>query len=493
MPVAIVPLIGLLLTASPASRDTLGEHQRIASLLAGTWSGTVIEAGDSATIAIGMAPDSTGGMALTLTFPRVHIDRLPLGTVGWEVAGDSLRLGAMRFAYDRAHATLRGRMPATWAWGHDIPMTLRRGAEVAVPPRPPLGGEVRQPVWTYEGGAAMWAGPRAAGGRVYVGAEDGTVHAIDARSGERRWTFKTGGPVRARPTVDGDVVYVASDDGMLTALAARDGRVVWSVRIAEHPLKRLPPGDPKTRYERFGSEAVVRGDRLYVGTHEGRLLALAVKDGRIVWEAATGDAIDAAPSVAGGRVVVGSFDHCVYAFDERDGRMLWKRDTGFPVVSTPAVDGDRVVIGTRGNDLFGLDATNGVVVWRRYQWISWYESSPTVAGGVAYIGSSDAALVSAHDVKDGACRWRTDVIGWSWGQPFVTDDRVYVTTSGRGDSPIAFRPAVLALDRASGAVVWRYAPPPALAGDDGFPGSPALDGDLVFASDYEGRVLAFRR
>jgi len=253
----------------------------------------------------------------------------------------------------------------------------------------------------------------------------------------------------------------------------------------------VPPGDPGSRFERFGADPVVDRGVVYAGTHDGHVLALDAADGRVRWDAVLGDAVCAAPAIAGGRVLVGSFDHAVYALDAGNGHVQWKRDTGFAVVSTPAVADGRVVIGTRGNDLFGLDLATGAVRWRRYVWMSWVESSARIRDGIAYVGTSDAAWVGAFAVRDGAPRWRADVQGWAWGQPEVGARRVYVTTSGRNDSPVPFRPGVMALDRASGAVVWRYADPIALVGDDGFPGSPALGGGMVFASSYDGRVLGF--
>ena len=159
----------------------------------------------------------------------------------------------------------------------------------------------------------------------------------------------------------------------------------------------------------------------------------------MLWEFATSEAVLAAPAVTGDLVILGSYDHFVYALDAASGKLAWKYDTRGRVVSTPAVAGDKVVIGNRIYDLLGLELRTGEVAWRRYQWGTWIESSAAVRDGMAYVGSSDGACVSAWDAKSGRRAWLTDVLGWSWGQPAVTAERVYACVSGQVGYPIPNR------------------------------------------------------
>ena len=153
--------------------------------------------------------------------------------------------------------------------------------------------------------------------------------------------------------------------------------------------------------------------------------------------------------------------------------------------------GDLVVVGNRAYDLVGITAATGEIAWKRYVWFSWIESSATVKDGVAYLGSSDAALVSAVDAKTGRARWQADVYGWAWGQPAVTDSRVYMGTSSQAGYPAGHRAGVMALDRATGTVAWRYESPAAASGAFGFPGSPAVGEGFVYVSGLDGRLYAF--
>jgi len=265
------------------------------------------------------------------------------------------------------------------------------------------------------------------------------------------------------------------------------------VKLVERKIERLPFDDPRSRFDRFGSDVTIAAGRLYVGTHDGKVVALDPADGRRLWEFATGDAVLAAPAVSGGTVLSGSYDHFVYALGAADGRLIWKQDTHGAVVSTPALSGSRAVVGNRCYDLLALDLATGATAWKRYIWMSWVESSATIRDGVAYVGSSDAAALFAVDARTGKRIWTADVFGWAWGQPAVTKDRVYTGTSSQVGYVAKHGGGLLALDRATGAVAWRYAMAAPDSGAYGVPGSPALGAGRVFAGGLDGKVYAFPR
>jgi outer membrane protein assembly factor BamB len=459
--------------------------------LAGLWAGTITHEGETQAVGLELKPAEGGKMEILFWMPVVHFDGARFGQVPLETDGNDVRLGPFRFLYDPDARTLTGEMPAGLVPVYKIPIHLRRVERLDFPKRAPLQGSLVEPRWTYEAGAALWAGPTVAGGLVFAGGQDGRVHAVEARTGKPRWSFQAGGAIRTRPILAGGELYVQADDGFLYKLSASKGEERWRVRIVEKPVERLPFDNPKSRYDRFGSDVTVVGARLYVGTHDGKVLALEAERGGRVWEFASGDAVLAAPAVAGGRVYFGSFDKHVYALEADSGRLVWKTDTKGAVVSTPALVGDRLVVGNRAYDMLGLDAATGAVAWKRYIWSSWIESSATVRDGIAYVGSSDAAAVYAFDAKTGEKRWEADVYGWAWGQPAVTAGRVYAGISGQVGYPVPHGGHLLALDRSTGRVAWRYAAPAPASGAFGFPGSAAVGEGMVFATGLDGRIYAF--
>ena len=69
--------------------------------------------------------------------------------------------------------------------------------------------------WRYQTAAAIHSTPSISGNLVLVGADDGTVSAIDRASGVRRWQVPGTGEVWASPTVYDDGVYFGRATGQL--------------------------------------------------------------------------------------------------------------------------------------------------------------------------------------------------------------------------------------------------------------------------------------
>jgi outer membrane protein assembly factor BamB len=489
-----IPAALLAIALSAAGPGSAGSEPPAgpgAADLAGAWMATLAHAGETTAFALEIEPAEGGRAAVRMTIPSIHLAGSPVGRVAVEWKDERVVLGPFSFAWDATARTLTGKVPVGLAPVYEIPLELRRVERLETPARPEPGGALATPLWTFDAGSALWAGATFADGFVYAGGVDGRVHALDAASGRVRWSFASGGPVRVRPVVDRSSVYFQADDGFLYALSAASGEERWRARVVPSRVVRLPFDDPKSRYDRFGSDVTVSGGRLLLGTHAGRVLCLDRTDGGLIWEFAAADAVLAAPAVSGGRVFAGSFDKSVYALDERTGRLLWKHDAKAAVVSTPAVHGDRVIVGTRAYDLVALDAATGAPAWSRYIWFSWVESSPVVRDGVVYVGSSDAAAAFAFEAATGRPVWKADVFGWAWGQPAVTDARVYVGTSSQVGYPAGHRAGVMALDRRTGAVAWRASVAAPASGAFGVPGSPAVGDGRVYVTGLDGRVSAY--
>jgi outer membrane protein assembly factor BamB len=460
--------------------------------LHGAWSGTLVHGGEEEVFAMELEPAEGGQVSIRLTIPVMGMIRQPVGTLEPQLEGRQLTVASFVFTHDPDADTLSAVLPESMVPVYEIPVTLHRVRAVEATPRPEPTAPVAEPVWAFEAGSPLWPGATFAEGLVYAGDDAGRLHALDPTSGKERWSFAAGGAIRTRPTVEEGALFFQADDGVVYRLDASSGKKVWQAAVMDEPVERLGPTDEGTRYDFFGAAVTPADGRLFVGTHEGRLVALDPADGKLLWEYEAGETVAAAPAVSGGRLVFGSFDGLVHALDAATGEVQWKTDAQGAVLSTPAVAGDLLIVGTRSYDVLALKAATGEIAWKSYVWFSWVESSATVVDGAAYIGSSDALAVFALDAATGKRLWTADVSGWAWGQPAVTDDRVFMTTSGlRGYSGDTRRGGVMALERETGRPVWRYASEPPEEGAWGFPGSPAVGAGHVFVTGLDGRVLAF--
>lgn len=165
------------------------------------------------------------------------------------------------------------------------------------------------------------------------------------------WTARVGSVVGLplEPHVAGNVVTVASADGTVAALDARTGGDIWRAALAE-PLSAAVGSDGKF------AAVVSRNNALIV-----------IDGGRERWRETLAAQVFTPPLVAGGRVFVLSADRSVSAFDLSTGRRLWAQQRpGEPLILRQAgvllAVGDTLVVGLSGR-LVGLNPDNGSVRW----------------------------------------------------------------------------------------------------------------------------------
>ena len=458
----------------------------------GAWQGTLEHNGETRDVIVEFARVRER-VWLIFSTPSIHAWRFPIAPA--EMSGRRVTAGPVVFEFDPAAQTLTTTLPAELVPKYSLRAIFHRRAEaVAAGERPAIDAPRREPRWTLDVGAPIWADVAVGDGLVVAGADDGRLHAVDAVTGRERWSFKAGGAIRARASFVGADVVVQADDGVLYRLDGRTGVPRWRATIAA-PTRRLALDDPASRYENRASAVAAASGRLYVGTHEGRILAMDAREGTIIWQFKTSDAIVATPVLAHGRVYCGSFDGSVYALDASSGALAWKHDTGGPVTSAVAVSGRTVLAGSRSFDFEALDAATGTGIWTNYFWFTWVESPATAVKSVAYVGSSDGGTVSAIDAT-GRSTWKTDVQGSAWGQPAVIGATVYEGVAGVLHYIAPHRGSLVALDRTTGKIVWWYParpsdPAPKGAAPYGFAGSVAVGNGLVFAGGLDGVLYAF--
>jgi outer membrane protein assembly factor BamB len=147
----------------------------------------------------------------------------------------------------------------------------------------------------------------------------------------------------------GSTVTLASGDGSVAAIDARTGRDLWRASVGAP----LAAG--------VGSDGTIAA----VVTTGNELVAL--EGGREIWRKKLPAQAYTAPFVAGARVFVLSADRAVTAFDGKDGRKLWTQSrTGEPLVLRQSgvlmAVGDTLLVGLSGR-LVGMNPINGSVRW----------------------------------------------------------------------------------------------------------------------------------
>jgi alcohol dehydrogenase (cytochrome c) len=162
--------------------------------------------------------------------------------------------------------------------------------------------------------------------------------------------------VEVTPLVADGVMYVTQPPDKVLALDADTGHILWSYR------RDLPASLPLCCYRSIRGVALL-GDRVYVGTLDGRLVALDGRTGAVAWDVAVADpqagySVTGAPLAVKGKVIVGvgggefGIRGFLDAYDAATGRRVWR----FSTVPGP---------GEPGHDTWSGDSwkTGGAPTW----------------------------------------------------------------------------------------------------------------------------------
>jgi outer membrane protein assembly factor BamB len=158
------------------------------------------------------------------------------------------------------------------------------------------------------------------------------------------------------------------------------------------------------------------------------VVKLDIETGEIIWrfEEAKGQYIEGG-AISGDTFVIGNSDGNVYALDVDTGDLKWTFETGHRVWATPLIVGDTVYIGSMDRNLYALSLSDGEVLWK-FSAQGAFASTPVLQDGILY-GGTFGNRVYAIDADDGTEIWRFPPEkpgeNWFWGSPAVDGDAVY--------------------------------------------------------------------
>ena len=347
----------------------------------------------------------------------------------------------------------------------------------------------------FPNGSSAFGQPAVAGGRVFVGSDNGFVYAIDAATGCVYWSFQAQGGVRTAITLGKAAsryaAYFGDVKANVYAVDAETGAQLWTRSAESHPLARVT-----------GAPALYNG-RLYVPvasfeegsgpnpkyeccTFRGSLVAYDATSGEQVWKTYTipekprptkknsigtqmygpaGAAVWSAPTIDAkkGAVYVATGDaYTSPAAETSDAVMAFDLKTGAPLWSHQFTANDAFLVGcpagatARDNcpETGGPDFDFG--------------NSPILRNlpngkRVLVIGQKSGAAWAIDPDKDGALVWEHKVGagsalgGIEWGSA-ADDQNGYFAAA---DAQLGANAGGLAaLKLTTGEEVWKAAPPP---------------------------------
>ncbi|MGI8413960.1 MAG: PQQ-binding-like beta-propeller repeat protein [Solirubrobacteraceae bacterium] len=292
--------------------------------------------------------------------------------------------------------------------------------------------------WSYHDDALLEFPPVIFQNTMYLLDDNGSARAIDKLTGRLMWQRKVGTLAAASPAIDARnrLVFMPllssnrnagqnPGNGRMVALSMRTGRVVWS--------RTVPRGTE--------SSPLVWGTTLYFGDQGGTVYSLRTRDGARNWTYHASGAVKGGPSLSGGTLYLGDYAGRAYALNAGDGREIWAVSTdgarfGFGsgnFYSTPAVAFGRVYMGSTDGRVYSFAARTGKLAWATSTGAYVY-ASPAVEdtpglGPTVYLGSYDGRFY-AFNARSGAVRWTHVSGGKISGSATIVGDVIYYSDLG---------------------------------------------------------------
>jgi outer membrane protein assembly factor BamB len=287
------------------------------------------------------------------------------------------------------------------------------------------------------------------------------------------WEVETGLPISGGLASDGEIVVVGTAKGELVAYAAADGAERWRARVSSEVL--VP--------------AAFAGDRLLVRSGDHRLFALDARDGQRLWvmqrtTPALTLRVTTAPVVAENLAFLGVPGGKLLAVSVANGAVLWEGSVALSkgtteleriadIAGSPVLGPREVCAGAYQGRVACFDLTSGNLIWA--QEVS-ADSSIALDSANIYVADTDG-VVRAYARTDGKAVWTQEALQWRrLGAPLVRRGFLIV-----GDD----QGYLHALRRSDGVLVGRLA-----TGGAGFPSDPVVAGDRTLYQTRRAGVIA---
>ncbi len=284
-------------------------------------------------------------------------------------------------------------------------------------------------VWHIETGVTVSGGVGSGAGLIFVGSNKGEVLAY-SEDGKLRWKSKVSSEVLSVPQVSDGIVIVRSGDGRIAGLHAEDGQSAWLYERST----------PALMVRSHAGVAMQRGIA-YAGFAAGKLAALRIMDGILLWEATVSQPsgnteldrisdITSSPVIDDEQVCAIAFQGSVACFDIAQGTPLWNReissDKGMMMLRSALYFSD-----DKGY-VYALDKTTGSTIWKNEKFSLRDSATPYALEKLVVFGDYEGYL-HAINREDSKLAARIKLDGSAiQTQPITLDDGLLVQTRNGG-------------------------------------------------------------
>ena len=244
-------------------------------------------------------------------------------------------------------------------------------------------------VWKIDTGIKISGAVGAGEGLVVVGGLKSELVAFD-EDGKVRWASKVSSEVLSAPQIVNGMVVVRTSDGRIAALSAQDGKRQWL-------YERATP----TLIVRSHAGVVVQRGMVFAGFAAGKLAAISLTNGAVVWESAVSQPrgntelerisdITSLPAVNNDSVCAVAFQGRIACFDIKQGALLWSRDVSSD--KGIALLNNHLYVSDAEGTILALDKSSGSTLWKNDQLFMRQPAAPYLMEKFVLVGDYEGYL-----------------------------------------------------------------------------------------------------
>lgn len=256
---------------------------------------------------------SVGGAGRNAFYPALSGNTVYVADAAGRIAGFAANSGSTVVNFDAG-------MPLSGGVGFGNGMVLVGTAKGEVLAFEPSG----KPLWKTQLSGAVLSPPAGAEGVVVARTGDGRIYGLNAVDGKQRWVYQRALPSLAVRSFAGLVIYrggvfAGFPGGRLVAIALANGNVGWEAVVA------LPRGTTELeRITDITSYPVIEGAQICAVAYQGRVACFDLIRGETVWARDVSSIAGMGVDTRGAYVT--DDRSAVLALDRRTGSSLWKQD-----------------------------------------------------------------------------------------------------------------------------------------------------------------------
>jgi outer membrane protein assembly factor BamB len=253
-----------------------------------------------------------------------------------------------------------------------------------------LNQDTGKELWRKKVSSEVLSPPAISHQKIIAKTIDGKVYAFDITSGKQLWTAEHGSPslvlkASSSPIVLGDLVLIGFSDGKLDALEIQTGRMVWQRSIAyatgSSDVERLVDID---------SDPIVKDNVAYLASYQGYIGALSLNDGQFIWRKS--GSVYKNMVLSSNTLYLTDSNDIIWSLDSRTGHVNWKQ-TALKArgLTEPVLIGEDIVVGDKTGYLHFIGSQTGELL-ARSQLSGGVSMSPSVVGRNLYVLTDNGML-----------------------------------------------------------------------------------------------------